>query len=38
MPVTKKFLKTKPEVQVTFEVTKEAAKEAQQELARMDQG
>jgi 1,4-alpha-glucan branching enzyme len=30
MPVTKKFLKTKPEVQVTFEVTKEAAKEAEQ--------
>ncbi len=30
MPVTKKFLKTKPEVQVTFEVTKDAAKEAQQ--------
>jgi 1,4-alpha-glucan branching enzyme len=30
MPVAKKFLKTKPEVQVTFEVTKEAAKEAQQ--------
>ena len=30
MPVTKKFLKTKPEVQVTFEVTKDAAKEAHQ--------
>ncbi len=30
MPVTKKFLKTKPEVQVTFEVTKEAANEAEQ--------
>lgn len=30
MPVTKKFLKTKPEVQVTFEVTKEAASEAAQ--------
>lgn len=30
MPVIKKFLKTKPEVQVTFEVEKEAAKEAEQ--------
>lgn len=30
MPVTKKFLKTKPEVQVTFEVSKEAAEEASQ--------
>ncbi len=30
MPVTKKFLKSKPEVQVTFEVSKEAAKSADQ--------
>ncbi|MFC3912710.1 isoamylase early set domain-containing protein [Pseudaeromonas sharmana] len=30
MPVTKKFLKSKPEVQVTFEVSKEAAQSADQ--------
>lgn len=30
MPVTKKFLKTKPEVQVTFEVPKTMARDAAQ--------